>query len=289
MLQQPMLSQVEVGVDWVTATWSRGAEGDTKLARLYGWQLRVASEGNDRKPQSILGYEGWRCGGIFAGTRHDSHMMVVSSSQAHELWEMPGLLDDVKFTRLDLQVTAWPVNPMESTWAKDFARVAETVNRELPKTRRRTITLYQDNKGGATVYVGAPSSDERLCVYDKGAESEDERYAGAIRYEYRSKGSCADRVARCIPATPQGSKEAILSIVYEEVAKRGVPCIFPSSAYTSVPRVSASRITDVQRRLRWLREQVRPAIEKILTHASEEDILEALGLLREATNQPECS
>src|ERR1044072_8667104 len=143
--------------------------------------------GNETRPWSMKGYEGFICGPVQIGTREDSTLVRVTGAEGDAQWEKLWRVSDA-ITRVDLQVTLRPnIDP---------ARLVSRVRRQscLWSNKRKDDPLVGwrgDNRGGATVYVGSRFSDKFGRCYIKGAESGLDQYDGTVRFEVQfQKKTC---------------------------------------------------------------------------------------------------
>ncbi len=279
--------KAEAGIDWLTVTVPRDAEG------AHGWYHQLRSEHRsvlvsemELEPRRINGYEGYAAGKLFLGERYDGYCAQATSATANA-WFDRLYHPQQSIARLDAQVTVWYEHPLAVTWVSSQAERCEAANLRAPVTRRRTLTVYTNNKGGATLYLGAPSSDQRGRIYDKGAESGEEAYQAAYRYEVQLRDKLAEAWAAALRGSGSGRAAYLAGAVLTWFQTRGASCPDVGTLDVRIPRVSVGYETATQRRLRWLDEQVRPAVAKLLVTVPEADILAALGLKAGAETPPE--
>lgn len=190
MVEEVSEASLTVHVDYVQVTFPR--TGRFVVADLLGpWlpgEWMPAERGWLGYEMQLVGFGGARV--LSSSRRPEVHVVIpgkACSALANE--DMASLLGCVrerggKVTRIDLA-------------GDDFERVAEpvalreAVARGELVTHARTVDFYEALRGGgATLYVGAPSSRQRLRVYDKRAESDGE--IDSVRWEIQAREEAAE-------------------------------------------------------------------------------------------------
>lgn len=275
---------IDSGVDWLTVTSSDRKRG-LSLARAAVNLMKIEGQhGNERKPWSAYGYDGWRQGGVRTGERVDGLVVQLSSGCAREYWKRFYSLSD-NCSRIDLQLT---VRTEEST-AHTIARHHKEAKRFLSKRKNSpALSLFSCSDGSSTLYLGKRSSDLYGRIYDKGVESGDQYYSGATRYEVEYKGDHARAIATGL-SRAEDQKAFTFAHVSAFFAKRGAVLRFCNDARKGVmgsgneslalcpPLLSRSR-SDSSKRLTWLRHAVRPSIQTLVRGGRGNDVLTALGV-----------
>lgn len=265
-------------MDWITVT-ATAPHVRAKLARLSR-RLIDGEEDADNvpSPTSFRGYVGHRCGPVLWGERADSCYCHVSGGSASLTWR--SLLDlPVRVKRLDLQVTAISPHPKWDEVAHQFRKV-HALERQMDA--KRWYSRIETPPSGATLYLGAPTSDRRLRLYNKWATDPDDYPPGAWRYEVQARNDLGGALAASL-VDHDGAAIACVSTVYECFRARGVrPRFRPSSGGVlgSVPR---SR-SDAQRRIKWLSNSVQPAVKWLIDRGYEQHVMAVLGLGRHSTS-----
>jgi hypothetical protein len=177
------------GIDWLTLT---SVSRETKL-RMRGVFETIA------QGDCALGYKTVDAGGhgyVGKRVRHatlqhngERDLLSVSGERARNTIMMCREGDSA--SRLDIQITF----KLEGETADEYLRRAERQAENAPNIRgvRPEINHYASNGKYQTVYIGSRKSDVVLRLYDKFAESGEERYRDCVRYEvqYRNKPSKA--------------------------------------------------------------------------------------------------
>lgn len=272
-----MIEAVTSGIDWLTATLPLYSAMDNQwVERALRHVDAVVADGHRLEYARLNGYDGVRSGGCFVGSRFDGHMVQFSGAYADMVFDEV-YRPDAHFSRLDLQTTV-KYRVMPKRVAKDAYRDAITENETISVARRRKVYIIVGSDGGDTCYVGSPSSDERGRIYNKEVQSEDILYMRTWRYEVVLKNDKATVCAGSIPKRATTRPQFVSDYCGHWWEKRGitVPWLL---AQTPLPICPVRTVpTDIERKLNWLKHQVRPTIEYLLTVQDKESILALLGL-----------
>jgi hypothetical protein len=125
--------------------------------------------------------------------------------------------------------------------------------------------------------VGSPSSDLRGRIYNKAKQSNEQAYERSWRYEVVYRNEYALRMFRRIIAQVDEAPAIILSKVLEWYYERGIVVldVGTSGSYPIAPPVAPK--SDVERKLRWIRNQVIPTIRKLAELGYAEELMEAIA------------
>jgi len=203
------------------------------------------------------------------------HYAQFAGKYANDAYKM---LDHPKvhISRIDLQITVQYNIELVKEGRYQYARAIRH-NKDLPEYRRRKIHLYAGSDGGDTVYLGSPSSDTRGRLYNKDKQSGDKAYERAWRYEVVYRNANAASVYRYINTTDNEVSAVILSEVLDWYSKRGVIVLdvaFHGGHTIELPKPPS---TDVERKLRWIRNQVIPTIRKLAELGYAEELMTAIA------------
>lgn len=267
-------------VDYVRLTFRAGPGMDEAWGLYRTAPLKVGrrdGEGERRlEPWRWMGYRGYSLGPVQVGEREDGLILQASGPIAAEVVDLK--LPWTGVPRIDLQVTYW----YDTYWPSVAAEVAERSVRARAGQKGRPWKVAHINGmgNGDTTYIGSRGGETKfLRCYDKWAQSGRE---GQWRYAWRYEAELTDGHGRYALGTIEdvGQSEAtVAALVNSYWAERGVK--LPEIANTQC--YSASRIkrepTDDERRLEWLKRQVRPTIDKLLAGGvSYEQLRAVLGL-----------
>jgi hypothetical protein len=271
------VTKVEPAIDWLTLTWQRESQFSSQhLEACIKFERVLALDGNLMEVHTWQGYFGRKTGSFFVGERTDGFCVRVSGSLAHPAFTSI-YRPDMHVSRLDIAVTAWlePHTPNLGLQALSTARIAKLVGKAKNPA---TITHYESDDGGFTLYIGKRSSRVYARLYNKDAESGDPYYEGAWRYEIELHNQTASETASELFYTLFPIEEAICSCVWAYWNNKGVQPVFPTfptGLEVVLPRREA---TTVERSLRWLAEQVKPTVARLREAGYTSSVLAALDL-----------
>jgi DNA relaxase NicK len=223
----------------------------------------------------MLGFDGWECAGCFIGSNDEMHYAQFAGKHAdgaYHMIEHP----KVHISRIDLQVTVQYDIELPKEGRFQYA-YAIRHNKGLPEHRRRKINLFAGSDGGDTVYVGSPTSDVRGRLYNKSAQSGEKAYERSWRYEVVYRNTYAAVVFRRVIDSGDASASVISQNVTQWYGERGINILGVRSdgADTISPVKAAS--TDVERKLRWIKNQVIPTIRKLAEMGYAEELMETIA------------
>jgi hypothetical protein len=286
------IDSLDTGPDWLTVT----AQGFNHVERLRRQADRYIHGLGASHPWRWLGYVGRRYhdaggkGGTAYGEKGGGELAVFQAWGAlaslcgtgiitGERFWMPG--DSVlhpeggpKVTRCDLQVTVLHKEP---------TLPIRDILDELPSDKHHFSAIVPLDVSGGTLYIGHRSSDIFGRLYDKGAQMGGDLPPRMLwRYEVEYKRAPAAAVAAGLwgPCTSTEDRRGmILTNVEAFFRERGLPVPFtaPTDTHHSVVRF-ATRQEDAEKTLRWLTQQVQPAILRLSLEGNAERVAEALGL-----------
>lgn len=260
------------GVDWITCTARQSADSDPLSLVARARIAEARNEGNTERQWRWNGYDGVTCGQVAFGRRADGAIVRLSGVYADANWRF-ALASARNVSRLDLQVTARPEHPIP-TLASDGYKAALLA--EKADGRPVTATLITRHPAGATLYLGSRQSERFARLYDKHAESGDERYAGCWRYELELKGEVALRMARRLERVLNW-RQAVVNTVHLHFEMRGVEPVFPRDAPGFYER-SHRELTDDEKSLHWLRTQVQPTVRRLVDNGHGPPCTECVGI-----------
>jgi len=263
-------------IDYLTVTFRCMKEWEASVRRIEN----LADWGGKKRPWFFYGYSGFSVvtpeghlatgrgtrGGIVQASGEVSNLL----SREHARWEQPTL----KPTRVDLAVTFALPAPVE------LVRLALEHQQD-----DWTMIVPSKKAGGGTLYVGSRKSTTFGRLYDKGAELNQALPPGsqiATNYLWRAEVEYKQVHARAVwqevIKSLQGGnlREFIVDTVITWFNKRGIGLPVSPSA-SSIVSV-ASRAVDDIRSLKWLHEQVRPAVWRLAENGKIAEVAEALDV-----------
>jgi hypothetical protein len=222
---------------------------------------------------SWQGYAMKRVGAISYGERESDCIVRLSGPLAH-VHGLEMVKRSTNVSRLDLQVTCKFDPPLVALGRVAFDAALRHFRRN---SRAPRPACHATPQGVETVTLGSRSSAYFGRIYDKYAESGDDQYRGAWRFELEIKGKTASLVGRTV-AYHVSPQRAAVSLVRDNLARAGLrPAPFGTDA--GVRRPVESRQTTDDRRISWLAEQCRPAVTGITARGRWLDAYAALGVL----------
>jgi hypothetical protein len=254
---------VNVAVDWITVTHPDGVALDAYTPVLIDRLMRGKAEHWKHR----TGAYGWRAKQVFIGS-YDSGRLLIEASGVMAQVAIPVIAaiipqDGISVARLDAQATVA---------VPDADRMVKSV---IPSRRYKCSLISNLWDTGATLYVGAPSSDRRLRVYNKTAESGEVPYGGGewLRVEVQARDRYADRLYRSY-------LKGALTGVYLEYVRAMADDVLYRLLRDSVCDLSAPVWDEdddgqdwVARRARWLRDTIVPALRRLALHSEEGRLL----------------
>lgn len=272
---------VDCGIDWLTFTLRRDShEYADWRSRCIDYQQYAISAGNIPKTSRRLGYEGISTGSTFVGEREDGGVIIISGGAAHPAFRYCWA-EGIHVARLDVQVT---VTGFTTGQEPGIAAELEAHNANPPKGEvgHRNIHIHSDRGGGYTLYVGSRSSPYFGRFYNKYAEAPEEYPDGTWRYEVQNHNAVATALAQRLQATEGTIQGEIASSVWQWWSERGVtPHYDRPEAQFTIPRPQYAR-ADLERKLEWIKVQVRPTVELLQKHIDRDILYSALGIVPEA-------
>jgi len=267
---------VYCGVDWISGTLGREETKDQDwLHNCLNELSKVQSLGNTYKRRSMLGFDGWESGGCFVGSNDTMHYAQFAGKYAHDAYLA---LDHPKvhISRIDLQITVQYDIELEKEGRYQYARAIRH-NKDLPPHRQRKIHLYAGSDNSDTIYLGSPSSSVRGRLYNKAKQSGDAHYARSWRYEVVYRNENAAIVYGHVANKADAPAEFILQEVSSWYAERGVIILDLGIGSGNAVKAPKQPASDVERKLRWIKNQVVPTIRKLAELGYAEELMEQIA------------
>jgi hypothetical protein len=271
------VEEITSGVDWLSMSMPWEAD-NMQLWYIAGINRvnTISKLGYELKERSMLGYDGYSAGNCFVGERGDGVMMQFTGHHADGAFQAL-YRADARVPRIDLQVTV-KYKTMPDYIAKEAYNDAISANNRLPSHRRRKIYIILGSDGGDTIYVGAPSSDQRGRIYNKQVQSEDPEYIRTWRFECVYRNLQGSVVAAYLAGRVGSHTTTIRDIVAAWYGKRGIDCSdFTTGGINPIP-IQRTIPTDVEAKLKWLNTQVRPTVKYLIEIGLIGELSEALAI-----------
>ena len=272
-----MIEWIEVGIDYLSMTLDRSAYHiGAWTNRCYRVIEAIGKEGHEVRERSMNGYHGISAGNCFIGDRQDGYFVNLTGEYANRFLDEV-YRPDAHYSRVDLQLTV-KFNPVTGDIAQKGYASATHHNLTLPKPRQRKLYIIIGSDNGDTLYIGAPSSEQRGRLYNKAIQSGLDRYVGCWRYEVVFRNDLATECLNQCIGSFMPRNEYILAAVCKWYAERGVNTAhLQASSDVALPRQRAVK-TDVERKLEWLTEQVKPTIRYLCDLGFRDTLLSLLEL-----------
>lgn len=275
---------VSAGIDYISATIKADNPNAIQWYNNCTEYIEtIARTGIEAVVSRRLGYEGVVVGGSFIGGRDDGYFCTISGERAQAGFNSVYSYNP-HVSRLDVQVTVrTPTN--DTTTAYAAREAVKQANSMLGGARQRNATLIEDLRGGATCYVGSRGSLQFARIYNKEAESKEEQYQNCWRYEVQLKNALATKTAELFRMSEYAQPMQAAVFVRQWLRKRGIRAPWKADAELDALPTLDKHASDVETRLLWLQEQVRPAIRRLLKLGLRDTILECLGLSEPPTDE----
>jgi hypothetical protein len=272
-----MVRQLDASADWLTVTTQNYA--DTEYLQRLAARHLGADPG--ARPWSFRDYHGHRRhdasgkGGIAYADKDAGCRGILQSWGALTATVGRQLASDrVKPTRVDLAVTVLHDEPQKS--------ILDLLPELQPEKHKLSAIIPLCAEGG-TLYVGHRGSDAFGRLYDKGAQlGADIPDRLLWRYEVEYKRKLAEQAAGVFWSgryDQDYGREFVLANVEEFFREHDVPVPFTSKDVDKASLVRyATRIQDDHRTLKWLSEQVHPAVMRLALNGKADAVCQALGV-----------
>lgn len=266
---------LDAGVDWLTLVSPLQAEmHDLTLNSWYETFNRVKHRSGLVDEANILGYAGIRTEGMLVGTRYDGAMVKVSGKTAKDVFlNLPH--NGCNVTRLDVQVTVtWEGTGLHP--CRLAALHATSANEILPVSRQRNIEEHKDNRGGYTTYIGSRQSTSFARVYNKSAQDADAYGPNAYRYEVQFNKGPAEQVLLALKEHQEALESACIALVWDWFERRGIIPVFRRGGQAVDVSRETIPLTELDKKLQWLYNQVRPTVAALSDQGMGEEVLVSL-------------
>ncbi|MEE9365786.1 MAG: replication initiation factor domain-containing protein [Dehalococcoidales bacterium] len=266
----------ESSVDWVTAT---SLDQRTGAAWMEAWQKHKENSKGRVEKIKMHGFLGLRVENLTWSIRDEDQrfMMVASGAVAKKLWADVNTAH-AKITRVDLCVDCWLPIPRPGL-AREIYRVLSSPAWDASVNK---FSLYQSatkNKAGRkgeTLYCGSRATTQMGRMYDKGQETQEVAPGAWWRYEVEYKAERAQQIARSLKAHPK--ERIIRATVGGWFRERFIGTLFSAGENEAVHTSTYAVKSTAEKRLAWLRSQVRPTVAYLFDVGLGREAVGALGL-----------
>lgn len=268
---------LEAGIDWYAGSLVYPSS-DSAAFWARGWyQLEAEQEkGHTGKECYINGYKGAQCGKAFVGQRMDG-LYCRTTGYAADSGYTALYPVTASVSRIDLQVTVW-LSSEQPLFGEHTYQNAKAAAKSTKGKDKWTVSRWEGPNGGSTVYIGARTSKHFIRIYNKYAQSNDDYYQNAWRFEVEYHNDAADSISRAL-AVSSGHRAAVIgATVAAYLRSKGLVPLWPEDAAIALSVPHKPEDTDITRSLRWLATQVRPTIDRLKTAGYTDQVLISLGI-----------
>lgn len=275
---QGTVEEVRAGIDWISCSLADAArDREVWLHECYNCLAELADEGHMVQNFGLMGYRGLKVGGSFVGRREDSVYCQLAGAAAGTYFQRIAR-GDLHISRLDLAVTVRYTTMPNTLGEAAYGDAVEADRARLGSARRRKIWYMAGSDGGYTLYVGSPLSEERGRLYNKEVQNETPEYARCWRYETVYRNDRAMAVFEALSSTKELYRATMCcSLVGTWYQSRGIVCDWLSTPHQSIRSIQKGLPTDAEKKIKWIRTQVKPSILWLIEHGYREEMLSALG------------
>ncbi len=216
-------------------------------------------------------------GGCFYGKRDDSRYIQLAGHYAQQFYRKIAR-PELNISRLDMAVTV-KFREMPRQLGEQAYALAVEADRSLSSGRHRKIWYMSGADGGYTLYIGAPTSDQRARIYNKEVQSDTPEYAKCWRYEVVLRNKLAAQQFESITAVSEVYAAIIVSSVcWSWFLVRGVIVPWTNDTQIEIRPIEVKSPSDATKKLLWLSAQVKPSVLWLIEQGYRDEMLNALGL-----------
>jgi hypothetical protein len=253
----------QIGGNNLLSTYNRHKEGSQRGTRFFGFDC-IKDENGLTWGKRVLD-------GLF--------IFIASGDVAATVWRQVVPVA-TKVTRIDLAVDVWLDEPRDQVKQSSRVVLSPSLEARLKYTYITGVRGKSRSRSGDTLYVGSRHSEQFGRFYDKGLQTETADPGKWLRYEVEYKSDAAFQMARkAIELAPGALGEFISCTVFDWFFKRTVPPLFnPDTDTPGLVIRSQMKQTTKERKLAWLRSQVRPTVQYLFQQGMRNEALRALDI-----------
>jgi hypothetical protein len=271
----PHIEALYAGIDWIGLTLRRDAsDWSVWVDRCREVVELIAQEGDKLEAWGMEGYRGLRAAGSFYGVRDDGAYCRLTGHSAHHHYDRV-YRSDCNCSRIDLQVTV-RLEEMDPGTGIRHEEESLRANELLPPSRRRKIWHISGNDGGYTLYIGSLHSERHGYIYNKEVQSAKAQYSRCWRYEVRNKNTFANDIALHFGTVRDNRPQDCAALVAEWFRARGLILPWHILSVPVVMPIERELPPEADRKLEWLKTQVRPALRWLNENGYQKAAMEAL-------------
>ncbi len=266
------IAKLFCGVDWITCTTTDDKVGLHWSVVAHRRKREAGLSGLDCREWRNKWYSGIDYGGLSWGySQRMGYIMIAKGDVALHYWRQ--LLPTAsRVTRLDVQTTVLLNTPARNVALEAFQGVKGKGGRKY--------SIIQNSQDGQTCYVGSRHSDQFGRLYDRGVKSGEYKAGNLWRYEVQVQKPRADVLAADMIARDKQGHDIDIptkTFVWNWFNARGIEPLYKPSDNSLIAEVGKT-VTTTDKKLTWLRSQVRPTVKRLIAEGLGRDTLLALGL-----------
>jgi len=242
-----------IRVDYFVITTQRNASVDARFPAIVG---QYASKPREDRIMQYYGFRGENK--VFVGQSTDRLMIWASGQHAHYVARTLNTsgFEGYSVARMDLQIT---MTSLDADYMIEYIQ---------PSKVYKATKVVNVNEKGTTLYVGAPTSNIRLRVYNKTAESGIVPDSGGeyVRFELQCRNQYADKA---FAAFRNDMARAFYLMILKRMIDNYTYKLVEGAIRTAdeelfVDDFPASKDDPIARKKRWLEQSVLPALRRLL-------------------------
>jgi hypothetical protein len=248
-----------VGVDWLTATSADDQVGASWLRIFHQYHKFY----NDPWPVNDRWHNGFYGGLSTSGLKWGysdklGYIMIATSDTANVLFQRVSP-KATKVTRLDLCVDIVLPRP------KELANICYEQFGEIAHRGGLQAAIWENTGGGKTLYVGKRSSDQMGRLYDKGIESGVAAKGLYWRWEVEFHKAWAAPISEQLNGlSGEEMSSKIKNLLGTWYTDRGIREAKGIATAPDRVIIAMVRRTTLDKKIAWLRTQVRPTVRTLL-------------------------
>jgi hypothetical protein len=242
-----------IRADYFVITMERNASVDAHFPSIIG---QYVSGGKEARIMNYYGQKGNN--GVFVGESSDRVMVWCSGKEADYVARTIQVekFGNYSVARIDLQIT---MAVLDADYMIEYIQ---------PSKVYKSMKITNINEKGTTLYIGAPTSDLRLRIYNKTAESDIRPDSGGeyVRIELQCRNRYADKAFIAL-------RNNMVRAFYLMLLKRMIDgynykliesALRESDEELFIDTFPVSTDDPLARRKRWLENSVFPAMRRML-------------------------
>lgn len=273
---QLSVQEVNGSVDWITVTARSKKAGDSLL------DIFNAHKAGRTRDTRFFGFDCLRDeNGLTWGQRSFDglYIYIAPGDVASKTWEK-AVPVATKVTRLDLATDVWLREPRDQVRQSSRVVLSPSLDTRMKYTYITGVGSRLRERTGDTLYAGSRQSSQFGRFYDKGLQQKSAPPGKWLRYEIEYKSGAALQIAgQAMKLRPGQLGEWIKCTVHDWFWKRDIiPAFLPDTDTPGAVVRSQMVQTTKEKKLAWLRTQVRPTVQYLFQQGMMNETLMALDI-----------